>query len=130
MRPLSEFDPAWPHGHVTRDGKPARIAIKLKNAQYAYGVVYATSDGQEIVSHYTADGRFCAGSADHLSDLVNAPAPKRRIQGWVNLWAHDARGFEVGAVFATKALALAAAGFNERRLACIYIDVEEGEGLS
>lgn len=31
---MSEFDPKWPHGHVTRDGRKARIICTDAKGRY------------------------------------------------------------------------------------------------
>jgi hypothetical protein len=116
---MADFDPNWPHGHITRDGRKARIICTDAESNFP---IVALVDG--IAQHFTPAGQYRVGSLNHL-DLLNAPAPKRKVRmdQWMNVYADGAY------LYATKAAADDNA-WNDR-IACIHIDreVEEGEGL-
>ena len=57
-------------------------------------------------------------------DLLNAPAPKKRIKGWLSIYPNG----NTGSVRPTRAKCDELAASN--RIACIEIDVEEGHGSS
>lgn len=103
----SDFDPNWPHGHVTRDGRKARIVCT--NARSQWPIVASVDHGDcEIVLR---------GGPD---DFVNAPAPKRAW--WVNVYGGTGRfadGYETRDG--------ADAGAYPGRIACVH--VTEGDGL-
>lgn len=103
----------WRDGWQTKDGRLVRIyANDGDNAYPIHGAIH--DEGWQIES-WTAGGEFNVDSPVSTHDLI--PRPKR-IQGWVNMypWSH-----------ASKGEANMAAGRD--RVACVYIDVPEGEGL-
>lgn len=80
----NKFDPAWKHGHVTRDGRKARIICR--DFEHTYGpLAFAImrKDGQEDIGVYSLEGTHPL-LGDHW-DLLNAPAPKRVWEGWAVL---------------------------------------------
>lgn len=94
------FDPDWPHGHVTRDGRKARIICRDVNTSEFPILALVTkehSDGSsaEYITSYRADGGFHveARCGESHEDLINAPAPKRKFQRWA--WAQEFPGGEV-----------------------------------
>ena len=117
----NDFDPDWPHGHVSGGG-PARIVCTDAKGDYPIHALVPGEDGKERLFSYTRSGRYHKDMRSHVLDIRNAPAPKKRIKGWANIypWGMSSR-------YDTKAEADESAG--DGRIACIYIDVEEGEGL-
>lgn len=114
------FDVDWPHGHVTADGRKARIVcrdLRSEQGSIVAAVMNHTGSSETVVAYFS-DGKFFQRGANSY-DLSNAPAPKKRFQGWVNVYA--------GSTFADRKNADLRAG--PFRVACIPIDVEEGEGL-
>lgn len=77
---------------------------------------------------FYGDGRTHGPQTDYWLDLI---PPKRRIQGWVNVYpAMVGRNESACAgvpIFSDRRHADESA--TAQRLACIYIDIEEGEGL-
>jgi hypothetical protein len=69
--------------------------------------------------HDTAHSEF------DIISITPKPEPKR-IKGWVNLW-RDGHNIRIGYLWDTKEQALGAG--VEASIACIYIDVAEGEGI-
>jgi hypothetical protein len=120
-----DFDPDWPHGHVTRAGRKARILSEIAGkAPYAYAAAYIDRDGYEHASTFTADGCFWADSISD-DDLLNAPAPKRKFVGWLNFYGDNSIG---GHIHETREGALASAHRCSLR-ACVRVEFEEGDGL-
>lgn len=117
------FSPDWPNGHVTRDGRRARIICT--DRKDANPIVALVEDcGRELMVAYGVAGNFCENPlVKSTSDLLNIPAPKKRIRGWVNVYTNSA-----SVIYRAKASADKDANFD--RLACIEIDVEEGHGLT
>lgn len=119
---MTDFDPNWPHGHVTRDGRKARI-ICTDPGSHVYPIIALVGS---CPRSFTSGGRFSASGEHHHLDLLNAPAPKRkvRVRAWLNIYPSGAAYSHL-----TKIDANTAAGRD--RTACIHIDreVEEGEGL-
>lgn len=112
----NDFDPDWPHGHVV-GGCPARIICTDKAGDCPI-VALVMLDRVEHTYFFSRDG-FSTGGVK----IYNAPAPKKRITGWLNIYPnlvssylretrHDADRYS-----------------DPSRIACIYIDFEEGEGL-
>jgi hypothetical protein len=120
---MTDFDPNWPHGHVTRDGHKARI-ICTDAGSHVYPIVALVGS---CPRSFTSGGRFSASGEHHHFDLLNAPAPKRkmRLEGWVNVYSMK----RTSGLYLSKGDADELAG--QDRIACIHIDreVEEGEGL-
>jgi hypothetical protein len=89
----NDFDPNWPHGHQTRDGRKARV-IPERLAHPTLPVIAAVIDsaGSEHVYAVTHAGRFYDGGTNG-NDLLNSPAPVRVWEGWAVLidgfqWPH------------------------------------------
>lgn len=115
------FNADWPHGHVV-DNCPAQIVVRDGEGDYPIRAIVQTADGDEHLFSYTSTGRYYKGEEVSVLDIRNAPAPKKRVTGWANIysWGMSSR-------YDTKAEADESA--SNGRIACIYIDVEEGEGL-
>lgn len=73
---MSEFDVNWPHGHQTRDGRPARIICTDKNDPDfpIGGLVFDQNTGKETFFGYTKNGTLKL-PIHNSYDLVNKPAP-------------------------------------------------------
>lgn len=112
------FDPDWPHGHVTADGRKARIICKDRKGNRH--IVACIGENEDELQTYTAKGRC---GYYHL-DLSNVPAPKQKLEFWVNVYP----GGQAGAMYESKATADNVPAANTR-IACKHIIVEEGEGL-
>lgn len=111
---LSDFDPNWPHGHVTRDGRKARIVCT--DAKGDNPIVALIDCGEhEYTIMVKTDGSYLFG--DH-SRLINAPPPKR--EWWVNVYRD-----RIATVHDTEDAARAWHAGD--RLACVH--VTEGDGL-
>ncbi|MDE3023832.1 MAG: hypothetical protein KGI54_18605 [Pseudomonadota bacterium] len=83
-----DFDPNWSHGHVTRDGKPARILCWDAKGDQPIVAAVTHADGTESIERYELDGLYYpAGVAIDGDDLLNAPAPKRKRTVWALLRA-------------------------------------------
>lgn len=67
------FDPNWPHGHVTRDGRKARIICADRKGDAPILALVTQSHGEEYVFAYRPDGQWHSRGA-HLN-LLNAPPP-------------------------------------------------------
>jgi hypothetical protein len=79
---MTEFDPKWPHGHTTRDGKEARIyALDGSGSYPIHGAIKVGEKWEawnwQINGSWLEDGRAVA------ADLINAPEKAER---WVNLY--------------------------------------------
>lgn len=113
-KPLNVNEPVQ-----TRDGRMARIVCTdIKGRDDCIGALVLHSDGDESFHFFYPDGRYRKGF-DRALDLINVP---KRIQGWVNVYP--------GIVHKTREGAdIAIPPGTDFRIACIYIDIPEGEGL-
>lgn len=125
---MTDFDPNWPHGHVTRDGRKARIICTLvNNPNLPIIALVQDEGGVEYGAAFEADGRRPGGREfDRGMDLINAPPPKRKFK--VNCWLNVDLSCNVSS-FDYRDHADHHATHD--RIACIRIEreVEEGEGL-
>lgn len=119
------FSPDWPHGHITRDGRRARIICTDRRSEWPIIGLVANPE-KEFVQAYSIEGRAYPTTESHL-DLLNSPAPKKRIRGWANIYSQT----DISSIHSTREQADKQSGgrFGRPRLACIEIDVEEGHGL-
>jgi len=119
------FDPDWPHGHVTVDGRKARIVSKEHKGRRGETIIaIVTNDICEEVKTYLPNGEWIKGPYDGCN-LLNAPAPKRKFVRWVNMYERDG---VVAFSYKNKRTA-DVAGEGENRIACIRVEFEEGDGL-
>jgi hypothetical protein len=100
----------------TRNG--AEVIILTTKARGDYPIVGHIGDSIELVS-WTAEGKYVINSniLEYLKDLVNIP---RVIKGYMNVYSSynsPLYACRVGADFATGA----------DRVACIYVEYEEGQ---
>lgn len=115
------FDPKHPHGHTTRDGRPARIvATNAKNDQPI--VALYMENGREEAGFFSLDGSYMNFSARQScpNDLINAPP---RIKGFINIYS------ETTDIHPSRKEADELAPWDFNRIACIEIDVPHGHGL-
>lgn len=85
MGETNNFDPKWPHGHVTRDGRTARLipdVVVRDGGGRERLIAILESDASrhpgEVVQRYFRDGRSSDSPMDTPEDLRNAVAPKAR----------------------------------------------------
>ena len=72
-----QFDPHWPHGHETMDGKPARIICRdMINGKYPLLVLVLENDGNELSIELTENGDYWEDDEVSPYDLRNRPGPK------------------------------------------------------
>ncbi len=115
------YDPSWPHGH-TYNGMKCHVLttnIHHQNSTYPLTITITWDSGDaETVSRATPE------------ELMPVPAPKRRIKGWLNVYPSSNGSGTCGDVHDTKEAADRAIVAYSKRVACLYLDFEEGEGLS
>lgn len=120
-----EFDPNWPHGHVTRNGCKARILATDIKGDLPIAAAIEDEDFNEWVGSFRKDGQSCAYKSE--CDIINAPVPKRKFTFWVNVYPETINKQWSIALHNDKKYADMMAGVQ--RIACIKIEFEEGEGL-
>ena len=117
-----KFDPAWPHGHVTRDGRKARIVATDYQGDKILAIATTKSGHEEAIVRWV-DGRLyniLGTITDH--DLINAPEPVQEM--WVNVYPTGI----VGTGYSSRVYADECA--SPDRIACIGpIQWRPGEGL-
>jgi len=79
---MADFDPAWPHGHQTRDGRKARVICTDAKGRWPIIALTMDGDGNELPLWCGSDGRC----EPYASRLINAPPPKWKV------WARRAKG--------------------------------------
>ena len=119
-----EFDPTKPVQE--RSGKRARIIETSARGEKPIVALVVGRDGAEFVRRVYANGRLIE-TAEHPCDIVNIPVKR---SGWVNVYkdglVSDIRFGNV--IHPTQE----GARFNRDMvnwLACIFVEIEEGEGL-
>ena len=115
-----DFDPDWPHGHVTRDGRKARIVCKDRVSRDEPLVVLVDENSCESVYSYYRSGTFLFGEVSDY-DLINAPAPKIKHERWINIYP----GGECVDLHPSREVADRAAELRGGRIDCIHITWEE-----
>ena len=95
--------------------------------KHNYEVVYA---GMLLVvrigSFGDREAAYTLGGSPHNGYAELIP-PKRRIKGWINIHDTPSKNCHCGYVYSSKELAITEMGTNT--IACVEIDIEEGEGL-
>lgn len=116
---MSEFKITSAGFYKMRNGCKAEIVGKASNGKW----VGIDSDG--YTSDWTTDGVFYPDIDDCVSDFdIIAPwTEPKRVKGWVNVYKDGIISF---LPYKTREEADA---HDLGRITCIYIDVEEGEGL-
>lgn len=110
----------WDKPVQTRDGRSVRILCTDMEggSDTVAGIVKDTDSGFETAESWRPDGRYF--SDESPTDLVNVP---ERHEAWVN-------GYSDGACFAHRTREDADENASHiRRIACIKVEFEEGEGL-
>jgi len=82
MTKREDFSLDWPHGWTTRDGWEVRVLCTDRRDVWAI-VGLIGPDEKSIISEWLKDGCWSKGQYPHPHDLINAPAPKRRVKGWI-----------------------------------------------
>lgn len=112
----------------TRDGRKAVVIgcspFASTNSNYR---VAGFIEDFSIGAAWKTDGKWGDGLDNR--DLVAEWVEPKRIKGWVNIRLVDGR-FNFGMLHATHGEALKLIDAREPVLACIEIDVLEGEGLN
>lgn len=106
------FDPTKPV--QTRDGREVKLFLDYPGGRvgYPYLGVYKRGDEGWFLQDWAENGSvFCGDDLPYGIDLVNVP---ERRGGWINI---EEAG--QGVVYP-----------HRNRIACIYVEFEEGEGLS
>ena len=119
---INSFNPFWPHGHVTRNGKNARIICKNRAGKQPLVVLVSSeTDSTEHIFCCNEDGTINFDKSNSGWDLFNAPKPKKGIDLWLNVYRERHFGY------ATRQIADNNASAD--RIACIHVTGKEGEGL-
>lgn len=102
MSETPKFDPDWPHDHVFCAGKeryPARLVDWRRVSRDGLCLVFMVKDksGSEYAYYARPDGTLGA------SYFENAPVPKVKRSGWINIRPGDCDGVRaVGRIYRTK----------------------------
>jgi hypothetical protein len=114
------FYPEWEHGHIY-DGLPARVICVNAKGDYPIVALVTTCDGiTEFTRFFKLSGESQTSS---VMRIYNAPAPKRKFVRWVNM-------YEGTDNFKTRENADDdAQSFGDKRIACVRVEFEEGDGL-
>ncbi len=99
---MSDFDPNWKYGHVTRDGRKARIICTDKQSEYPIVALIRRDDvpEEEYSVSCNTEGRVYKYESSG-QDLLNAPAPMRK--GYINIYKRASTGRVcAGSVFDTE----------------------------
>ena len=91
-----EFDPNWPHGHLLRwrDGRTDKVRILATDLPRDYPVAFCLLDGDWRGAIYC---HRSDGTDGFSARLINAPAPVKHAEAWVNVWRHPDGGLYIGA---------------------------------
>ncbi len=66
-----KFDPDWPHGHVTANGRKAEILPRRLNSPESLIVIVTNGDGSESVQTYSDSGVFDPTHPESSWNLLN-----------------------------------------------------------
>lgn len=116
----NDFDPNWPHGHVTRSGKPAEIIYENMVGDHPIVAIVKEKPNEEYIIRCQNNGRLMDGG-DCPYDIFNAPAPKKTFEYWLNFYP----GSEEAQIHQSKEDADGCAG--PTRIACKRVVITEGE---
>lgn len=115
---MNGFDPNWPHGFCGAD--PRNIYQKI-------GTRISKAYSKHILENENGDLRFVDddGLSTQGTYFSNAPAPKRKVEFWVNVMRDGACGMNWSTLEEANSYA------TDDRIACLHIvrEYEEGEGL-
>lgn len=118
-----EFDPNWPHGHLMR----------WANGETRDGRIIATDLGNEIpIAFYSRNPdaiyRFCENGhwiGGKNVRLINAPAPVKHAEAWVNVYRWPSGKVSVDYVYET--IDKARHGEDASYLGSIHISTETAD---
>lgn len=119
-----QFDPLWPHGHQTRDGREVVIHKVYEEGENPIHGAYLAPHGWHGTC-WTTEGLHDTFEGSPL-DLINKPAPPapKRV-GWLNI--HKA-GLTVLCTSRSRAdEVVAQARSAPERIACIRVEYSEGQ---
>lgn len=115
----------------TRDGRAARIICtnrKTSGTQMPVLALVTThhlGSVSEYIEFFTEEGTTHRDGSVSKLDLINIPVKRK---GWVNVYPWGEKNFTIAEAHKTKTSANRAA-VVAKRIACIPIEFEEGEGL-
>lgn len=78
---MTNFSIDWPHGHTTRDGRPARIICTDRKGDFPIVALIDNGVGHESILAFRDNGKV--SSSNHRSDLINK---KPVLRAWVNVY--------------------------------------------
>lgn len=125
MAKRDNFDFNHQHGFTTADGRAVEIFTKSRKrtAWEIVGLIDPDNEGGHLTD-WTRDGRYLKCGDDHPCDLINAPAPKRRVKGWVALFSDDGKTWRAnGPVYGTADEILYGASYA-KHVTAAFIDHE------
>ncbi len=120
---MTDFDPNWKWGHITRDGRKARIICTDKASEYPIVALIRQDHGsyEEYSVSCNAEGRVYKYEKSN-QDLINTPAPRKKV--WVNLfYVPDIDMIDAGRTWPSKEKALEEA--TKDCVATIQVEIPE-----
>lgn len=116
---MTEFTIDWPHGHQTRDGRPARIiCTDLKGGDLTVAAAIMGDGDLESILRFRADGKALRSNAETDADLINKPAPMPAV--WLNVYGNTISGEH-------ESKADADASADDDRIACRAVQFRDGK---
>lgn len=125
---MIDFDPDCPYGHI-HSISGARMRLVCRDAKGEYPFLWLIESNFGEVEHSRFGRRD--GSFPYLSGrAINAPAPKRAFEVWVNFYARRDGSIYTGNVHTSLELAKQESDGNiQYLLARIHGTGKEGDGL-
>jgi len=122
--------------YQTRDGRKAFVAALVENPFGETESIYVARgyiNDKNVERGWTASGIWYVGE-DNKNDLIAEWTEPKRIKGWLNISSQATaspgyHSFQCTHIFKTRELADQFANNVGPRIACIEIDVLEGQGL-
>jgi hypothetical protein len=108
--------------YVTRDGQPARVCVS-NEANVINGFIWTPKYNKWVPRAWFSNG-FASSYGDSKQDLFDVPVKHTR---WTNVYPEDDGRYTIKGSHPSKRLADKVAG--TKRIACIEVTFEEGEGL-
>jgi hypothetical protein len=108
--------------YVTRDGQPARVCVS-NGTNVITGFIWYPAYSKWVTHSWYKDGSSSHGSITK-QDLFDIPVKHTR---WTNVYPEDDGRYTIKGSHPSKRLADKVAG--TKRVACIEVTFEEGEGL-
>jgi hypothetical protein len=115
-----KFDPTKPV--QTANGKPARIITTDRKGTDFPIVALIMQEGAEFVEMFNRNG------FGYYYNLINIPPPKRKA--WFNIYPAHTTSYESVVGFGFTSRERADRDADYKRIACLEVEYEEGEGLS